>query len=70
MILIKCSYDRLIQLNRLKSIALELRTTVPYCPVFMISGLMCTIKPDSHRKIVQDYRSKTGKDQGILSESG
>ena len=29
-----------------------------------------SIKPDSHRKIVQDYRSKTGKDQEILSESG
>ena len=28
------------------------------------------LKPDSHRKIVQDYRSKTGTDQDILSESG
>ena len=27
------------------------------------------LKPGSHRKIVKDYRSKTGKDQEILSES-
>ena len=27
-------------------------------------------KPGSHRRIVKDYRSKTGKDQEILSESG
>ena len=27
-------------------------------------------KPGSHRKIVKDYRPKTGKDQEILSESG
>ena len=28
------------------------------------------LKPGSHRKIVKDYRSKTSKDQEILSESG
>ena len=28
------------------------------------------LKPDSHRRIVKDYRSKTGKYQEILSESG
>ena len=28
------------------------------------------LKPGSHRKIVKDYMPKTGKDQGILSESG
>ena len=27
-------------------------------------------KPHSHRKIVKDIRSTTGKDQEILSESG
>ena len=29
-----------------------------------------SLKPGSHRKIVKDYRSKTGKDQEILGESG
>ena len=28
------------------------------------------LKADSHRKIIKDYRPKTGKDQEILSESG
>ena len=29
-----------------------------------------SLKPGSHRRIVKDYRSKTGKDHEILSESG
>ena len=28
------------------------------------------LKPGSHTRIVKDYRSKTGKDQEILSDSG
>ena len=32
-------------------------------------NVMC-LKPGSHRRIVKEYRSKTGKDQEILSESG
>ena len=28
------------------------------------------VKPGSHRKIVKDYRPKTGKNQEILGESG
>ena len=28
-----------------------------------------SLKPGSHRKIVKDYRLKTGKDHEILSES-
>ena len=31
---------------------------------------MFKIKPGSHRRIIKDNRSKTGKDQEILSESG
>ena len=28
------------------------------------------LKPGSHRKIVKDYRPRTGKDKKILSQSG
>ena len=36
----------------------------------VLKVVVLSLKPGSHRKIVNDYRSKIGKGQEILSESG
>ena len=48
--------------------------TISYPPLYNVLNRVEVIeqklKPDSHRRIVKDYRLRTGKDQEILSESG
>ena len=54
-------YGRIDQLS-LCSRLRHHRSLALLCPVL-------SLKPGSHRRIVKDYRSKTGKDQEILIES-